>query len=296
MKNVESWPAYCSPETIKQKLRYSAASPSGLVYIDRSDQITGQNKPAGQCSRQHGWRIKIGGQNIACSDLVLMLNRQFPDEGEVSWHKDGDRYNNKIYNLEWIPGNKETSKLIQTYGQGVDPAWLYKGEHENIQYIREWLRADGGSRTGVAWAKSRERGVRKQGNPAGKLCDMGLYHLRIDGKQYYCHRLVLWLSGQDPKKGQAAKHYNGNVLDNRVDNLYWAYHDKEWLGRDVRPCPGFKFAYCDGQRFQGVYKTSSSDASATSNLVYVGTFDTAAQAEKHSNIHLRLSSLAADDP
>lgn len=61
----------------------------------------------------------------------------------------------------------------------------------------------------------------------------GYLRLRLDGKCYLVHRLVLFAFVGDVPPGHECAHRNGNRLDNRVTNLRWATSKDNALDRKI---------------------------------------------------------------
>ena len=57
------------------------------------------------------------------------------------------------------------------------------------------------------------------------LRSVGGMEVNIRGKLYLVHRLVAQAFVPNPHGFTDILHKNGNILDNRADNLEWAYHN-----------------------------------------------------------------------
>lgn len=73
---------------------------------------------------------------------------------------------------------------------------------------------------------------RQMGRPAGGINGDGYRRIKINGKLYAVHRLVWVMHGNDPVP--FVDHINGEVLDNRIENLRAATHSQNCMNRRVR--------------------------------------------------------------
>ena len=79
----------------------------------------------------------------------------------------------------------------------------------------------------------KQRGRSRQlGRPAGAVNRDGYRRIKYQGKLYATHRLVWTYHGNDPVA--FIDHINGDVLDNRIENLRSATHSQNCMNRRVR--------------------------------------------------------------
>lgn len=86
-------------------------------------------------------------------------------------------------------------------------------------------------RDGELYWKQRGRS-RQMGRPAGGVNGDGYRRIKINRKLYAVHRLVWVMHGNDPVP--FVDHINGDVLDNRIENLRAATHSQNCMNRRVR--------------------------------------------------------------
>ena len=73
---------------------------------------------------------------------------------------------------------------------------------------------------------------RQMGKPVGSVNGDGCKRVKINRKLYAIHRLVWVMHGNDP--APFVDHINGDVLDNRIENLRAATHSQNCMNRRVR--------------------------------------------------------------
>jgi hypothetical protein len=73
---------------------------------------------------------------------------------------------------------------------------------------------------------------RQMGRPAGGINGDGYRRVKINRKLYAVHRLVWVMHGNDPVP--FVDHINGDVLDNRIENLRAATHSQNCMNRRQR--------------------------------------------------------------
>ncbi len=73
---------------------------------------------------------------------------------------------------------------------------------------------------------------RQMGRPAGGINGDGYRRIKINRKLYAVHRLVWVMHGNNPVP--FVDHINGDVLDNRIENLRAATHSQNCMNRRVR--------------------------------------------------------------
>jgi hypothetical protein len=79
----------------------------------------------------------------------------------------------------------------------------------------------------------KQRGKSRQlGRPAGAVNRDGYRRIKYQGKLYAVHRLVWAYHGNEPVA--FIDHINGDVLNNRIENLRGATHSQNCMNRRVR--------------------------------------------------------------
>lgn len=85
---------------------------------------------------------------------------------------------------------------------------------------------------GGAYEASSEGRIRETGGRVRKLTNTGRYtSIRIWGKTYLAHRLVLAAFHGEPPPGMQCRHLNGVKTDNRVSNLAWGTGHQNQMDR-----------------------------------------------------------------
>lgn len=85
--------------------------------------------------------------------------------------------------------------------------------------------------TGSFTHRQQRRGVRK-GSRAGSRMPIGYWNVRVDGEQFYLHRLA-WFYVHGTWPDSEVDHINRDKGDNRIANLRLASHHENTLNRPV---------------------------------------------------------------
>jgi hypothetical protein len=139
---------------------------------------------------------------------------------------------------------------------------------EEIGKIHEYLELDPTLPSGLRWRKKRLNIV--VGQQAGSLNQSGYYKVKLFGKCYGCHRLVLVLNGILPSgSSNEVDHLDRCPTNNSLSNLRWVTR-----GQNIANCrvkgeyPWRYAAKANGGRVKSQYVHPK-----TKQKIHVGTFD-----------------------
>ena len=111
---------------------------------------------------------------------------------------------------------------------------------ECYEFLSEWFEYDTCSPSGITWKKRPPHGRKGAGE---HCCYFSKYYrVRLFGKWYQCHRVVLILNGFDPNPGQVSDHINRDRRDNRIENLRWLTSTQNNCNTMARATSGWKHA------------------------------------------------------
>lgn len=145
--------------------------------------------------------------------LVLrVFDSEPPDDLAIATHRNGDKHDNRLINLEWLQRDDAINPLSNSFNQGEEwrPTVGYSGyEVSNFGRV---LSRRGGTR----------RLLRLQENHAGYQT----VKLRRDGTSYFqrCRVSILVCTafhGEKPSADHQCAHLDGSRDNNHADNLAW---------------------------------------------------------------------------
>jgi hypothetical protein len=95
--------------------------------------------------------------------------------------------------------------------------------HEMFYYDAE---SPSGLRRKTDWRTGKDYQIlrAKAGSPVGSIAGIGYYVTYVDGRLFYCHRIVMELHGEDIKD-MSVDHVDGNSLNNKYENLRAVRHN-----------------------------------------------------------------------
>lgn len=166
-------------------------------------------------------RLTIEGKKkgYAIHRLVAQTFIPNPDNLPVVNHKDGNKLNNHMNNLEWVSQSKNRQHAIQT-----KVSKLATGKREKIKDINEndWIRYKDTtylvSIDGEVYNEKTKILLKQTSNNSGYI----RYTLRINGKNIskLAHILVMETWGkQKLASNQVINHKDGNKINNNLKNL-----------------------------------------------------------------------------
>lgn len=136
---------------------------------------------------------------------------------------------------------------------------------------------------GFLWAV--QRGRMKPGDKVGSCDREGYRRVRIDGRQYYEHRLVwFWHHGVMPR---ILDHINRNRADNRIENLREC-HESQNAANAKAPSTntsGYRGVYFDVSRGKWAARIRVT-IDGVRHRYRIGRYNTAEEAALHYNMHL----------
>ena len=144
---------------------------------------------------------------------------------------------------------------------------------EEIIKIREYFELDPSLPSGLRWRKKRLNIV--VGQAAGCLNQSGYYVVKLFGKRYGCHRLVLILNGHLPPDSKSeVDHIDRNTTNNLLSNLRWVSRGQNTANCRVKGKYPWRYvAKAYGGRIKSQYVHP-----ITKRKIHVGTYDDAYEA------------------
>ena len=144
--------------------------------------------------------------------------------------------------------------------------WL---EVQNLETLHRFLQVDTNSPSGLVWKSQSRNGRTTPGKTAGSRTDRGYFSVHVKGVRYYCHRLVLVLSGVNPPSpSHFCDHINRNKSDNRLENLRWMTKGQNIANKNYKSSSGFRYARkTKSGSYQANYRLYG-----TNKTIYCGTF------------------------
>ena len=155
-----------------------------------------------------------------------------------------------------------TKKVISPAAQGA----------ESYELLSEWFKYNTSSPSCLSWKKRPPHGRKGAGEDCCYFAKY--YRVRLFGRWYQCHRVVLVLNGFEPKPGQVADHINRDRKDNRIENLRWITPSQNHCNSAARATSGWKHAQMTKEgTFRANYRCPSENKTA-----FCGTYKTAEEA------------------
>lgn len=183
---------------------------NGMLYREDTDNWYKPFEVCGYLSYHLKWKNKTYPRRI--HRLVAEAFIPNPENKPFVHHKDHDRFNNCVENLEWATIEENNSDKLKRRPQEKIEYDFSQEKEEWKQYLNTQFYVSNLGRVKNILTKNILKGnVRENG-----YLRVGL---RIDKKifSFNVHNLV-WLVWKGPQKG-VINHINGDKLDNRLSNL-----------------------------------------------------------------------------
>jgi hypothetical protein len=155
--------------------------------------------------------VSIRGRTMTVHRVVAMAWIPNPASKATVNHRDRDRANNGVWNLEWATGSEQNrDRAAWERLPSLDGADLPGEEWHPIGERRRQMEV---SNLGRVRRGGRVMQYTQRGEPY--LC------VKVDGKKQYLHRLVAALFVPNPLLNNVVNHMDGDTRNNAASNLEW---------------------------------------------------------------------------
>lgn len=208
--------------TIDGQLTYYYITDDGRLYNEKTDcWYKGQNKD-GYIS----YDIKFNGtrKGVYAHRLVAEYFISNPNNLPIVNHKDGNKINNTVSNLEWVTYSENNFHAYKTglkeYTNGMEERQTFKEDLEN----EEWKQYE--NTTYYISNRGRIKNTKTNNLLKGKITKRGYVEWCLSipdrvpqKKSYLAHRLVYQTFIGELKEGYVINHIDGDKTNNNINNL-----------------------------------------------------------------------------
>ena len=207
---------------INNEKTYFYITDDGQLYNEKTDNwYKGQNKD-GYISYDlafNGTRINMYAHRLVASYFIPN-----PNNLPIVNHKDGNKQNNSVENLEWATYSENNFHAYRTglkpQTNGIDQRMQYKEDLEN----EIWKQYE--DTTYYISNKGRIKNIKTNNLLKGKVTSRGYIEWCLSTpdkmpkkKSYLAHRLVYQAFGGELKEGYVINHIDGDKTNNNINNL-----------------------------------------------------------------------------